>query len=180
VEPAKHEADERSREKRREANNRKGGRQADKRSSSLSSDSLEDIGPMPAVRSVGRRARGRGSAGKEAMDSRFLDDYDPRQDGGAPTDASKDDFEVEVEKYRARQKLKRQGTQRLPSAGVNQAYTRVGQDDDTRVGQDDDTRNLNNLKWIKRGETREWDKGKFAEDGQADWAKAIFARISDC
>ena len=155
-----------------EVNNHKRGRQPDKRSSSLSSDSLEDIGPMPAVWPVGRRARGRGSTGKEAMDSRFLDDYDPRQDGGAPTDAPKDDFEVEVEKYRAHQKLKRQGTQRLPSAGVSQAYTPDRQDNETR--------DPNNLKWIKQGETREWDKGKVAEDGQADWAKAIFAWVSDC
>ena len=147
-----------------------GGSDRHKRSASLFSDPLEEIiGPATQTEAE-PRTRGRGTTGKAAMDSRFLDDYDPALDGQTPIDEDRDDFEDALEAYRDRQKWKQQGAQRLRNAGLSEDFIKAWEDNDTQ--------NPNNIRWTKKGGTREWDRGKVAEDDssvdlRADWIKGV-------
>jgi predicted NACHT family NTPase len=104
------------------------------------------------------------------MDSRFLSTYDPTLDVQIDLEGH-DDFNDAVEAYRDRQKWKQQGAERMRSAGFS--------DDFVKAWENNDTKNEANLKWTKKGATREWDRGKTLEDLdggggvdlRADWIK---------
>ncbi|KAL2172592.1 hypothetical protein VTG60DRAFT_4711 [Thermothelomyces hinnuleus] len=116
------------------------------------SDPLEEfIGPAPPPRSPVRK-RGRGAIrGAAAMDSRFAEGYDPASDI-QPDSAEADDWDEAVEAYRDRQKWKQQGAERLRAAGFTEEQIRKWE----KGGEKD----IDDVRWSKAGEKREWDRGK--------------------
>jgi hypothetical protein len=86
------------------------------------------------------------------MDSRFSEDYDPSVD----IEFSRHDhdgFDAVLEAYQDRQKRKQQGSRRLRRAGFGEEFISSWESNNTK----DEA----NLSWIKKGGTREWDRGKF-------------------
>ncbi|KAH8884249.1 hypothetical protein GQ53DRAFT_752312 [Thozetella sp. PMI_491] len=126
------------------------------------SDSMEEsIGPAPPVRG---RGRGAGS-GSSAMDNRFSQDYDPNADAELDPEEM-EDWDEAVEAYRDRQKWRQQGADRLRTAGFTdeqiQTWEKGGEPPERDV------------LWDRKGERREWDRGKVVSDGVTkatpDWA----------
>ena len=93
--------------------------------------------------------------GSAAMDSKFLEDYDPASDvqvdDDAPT-ASTENWEDAVESFRDRQKWKQQGAQRLRDAGYTEEQIKRWE----KGGEKD----IDDVRWTKAGGQREWDRGK--------------------
>ncbi|EGZ78215.1 hypothetical protein NEUTE2DRAFT_101915 [Neurospora tetrasperma FGSC 2509] len=145
---------------------RRHGRLAEKeKTDNEDSDPLEDlIGPAappsadsypPPVRTRGRGA-GRGGA---AMDGRFANDYDPRENmqlDESDLQVSKtDDWDDMVESFRDRQKWLKQGADRLRAAGFSEEDIKKWE----KTGPNGE-RDIEDVKWAKAGEKREWDRGK--------------------
>lgn len=119
------------------------------------SDPLEDlIGPAPPPQSPPPvRTRGRGAArGAAAMDSRFSEDYDPQSDVHPDLPKANDDWGESVELYRDRQKWKQQGAARLRDAGFTE--------DQIKKWEKGGDKDIDDVRWSKPGEGREWDRGK--------------------
>ncbi|KAK6070831.1 hypothetical protein SCUP515_08232 [Seiridium cupressi] len=120
------------------------------------SDPLEDIigpKPPPAV-----RKRGRGAvSGTSAMDSRFESGYDPKGDVALDHDEEDDDWGSALEALRDRQRWKEQGADRLRAAGFT--------DEQVKKWENGDQKNEEDVRWTKKGEQREWDRGKTVKDG---------------
>ncbi|KAK3904996.1 hypothetical protein C8A05DRAFT_31205 [Staphylotrichum tortipilum] len=116
------------------------------------SDPLNElIGPAPPSRSL-VRTRGRGAArGTAAMDSRFSEDYDPASDVQLEP-AETDDWDEAVEAHRDRQKWKQQGADRLRAAGFT--------DEQIKQWEKGGEKGVDDVRWTKAGEKREWDRGK--------------------
>lgn len=116
------------------------------------SDPLDDmIGPAPPPRSP-VRPRGRGAArGPSAMDNRFSENYDPQSDA-QPEAEEAGDWEGAVEVFRDRQKWKQQGADRLRAAGFT--------DDQVKKWEMGGEPDIDDVRWAKAGEGREWDMGK--------------------
>lgn len=118
------------------------------------SDPLDDIiGPAPAsTPDIRRRGRGANST-TSGIDGRFAADYDPKRDvTPEPDDA--DDWDRAAEAFRDRQKWKQQGADRLRSAGFTEEQVQKWENSDQQDEAD--------VKWIKAGTEREWDRGKVA------------------
>ncbi|KAK0703053.1 hypothetical protein B0T26DRAFT_744176 [Lasiosphaeria miniovina] len=118
-------------------------------------DPLEDlIGPAPPPQSPPPvRTRGRGAArGAAAMDSRFSEDYDPLSDVHPDLPEANDDWGESVELYRDRQKWKQQGAARLRDAGFTE--------DQIKKWEKGGDKDIDDVRWSKPGEGREWDRGK--------------------
>ncbi|KAJ4399362.1 hypothetical protein N0V85_006040 [Neurospora sp. IMI 360204] len=145
---------------------RRHGRLAEKElSENEDSDPLEDlIGPAapppadaypPPVRTRGRGA-GRGGA---AMDGRFANDYDPSEDMQLDETDLKvfknDDWDDMVESFRDRQKWLKQGADRLRAAGFSEEDIKKWE----KTGPNGE-KDIEDVKWTKAGEKREWDRGK--------------------
>ncbi|KXX82622.1 hypothetical protein MMYC01_200818 [Madurella mycetomatis] len=116
------------------------------------SDPLEDlIGPAPPPKAP-VRTRGRGAIkGAAAMDSRFSDDYDPASDVQMELDET-EDWDEAVEAYRDRLKWKQQGAERLRAAGFT--------DEQVKKWEKGGEKDIDDVRWSKAGERREWDRGK--------------------
>jgi len=116
------------------------------------SDPLDDlIGPAPPPRSP-VRPRGRGAAlGPSAMDNRFSESYDPQSDA-QPEAEEAGDWGEAVEVFQDRQKWKQQGADRLRAAGFT--------DDQVKKWEKGGEPDIDDVRWTKAGEGREWDKGK--------------------
>jgi len=85
------------------------------------------------------------------MDSRFSEAYDPQSDAQPePEDAG--DWDEAVEVFRDRQKWKQQGADRLRAAGFT--------DEDIKKWEKGGERDIDDVRWTKAGEKREWDRGK--------------------
>jgi len=94
------------------------------------------------------------------MDTRFAEGYDPRIDVHPGSDLE-DDWDQALEALRDRQKWKQQGAERLRSAGFSDAQVKKWEKGDEKDESD--------VVWSKRGEGREWDRGKVVdEDGLVD------------
>lgn len=119
------------------------------------SDPLEDIiGPKPPSPV---RKRGRGAAsGTSAMDSRFNSGYDPTADVDLDHGEDDDDWGSALEALRDRQRWKQQGADRLRAAGFT--------DEQVKKWEKGDRKNEEDVKWTKKGEQREWDRGKTQKD----------------
>lgn len=115
------------------------------------SDPLEDlIGPKPPP-----KVRGRGALrGASAMDSRFTPDYDPKVDV-QPDDNVRDDWDESLEALRDRAKWKQQGADRLRQAGFTE--------DQIKRWEKGGEKTIDDVQWTKKGEGREWDRGKKVE-----------------
>lgn len=117
------------------------------------SDPLDDfIGPQPSSEPT-VRPRGRGAArGASGMDGRFSENYDPKSDVQPDADEEDDDWEEALEAMRDRQKWKQQGAERLRAAGFT--------DDQVKKWENGDHKDVQDVRWSKAGESREWDRGK--------------------
>lgn len=115
------------------------------------SDPLEElIGPKPPP-----RVRGRGALrGASGMDSRFSPDYDPKSDI-QPDDNVRDDWDESLEALRDRAKWKQQGADRLRQAGFTE--------DQIKKWEKGGEKTVDDVQWTKKGEGREWDRGKDVE-----------------
>ncbi|ETS82050.1 hypothetical protein PFICI_07052 [Pestalotiopsis fici W106-1] len=115
------------------------------------SDPLEDIiGPKPPSPV---RKRGRGTtSGSSAMDTRFASNYDPKADVSLEQDEEDDDWGSALEALRDRERWKQQGADRLRAAGFT--------DDQVKKWEKGDQKNEEDVKWSKKGDEREWDRGK--------------------
>ena len=94
------------------------------------------------------------------MDSRFAENYNPSTDVHPDSDLE-DDWDQALEALRDRQRWKQQGAERLRSAGFSDAQVKQWE----KGGEKDES----DVTWAKRGEGREWDRGKVVDDdGQID------------
>ena len=116
------------------------------------------------------------------MSSHFSSTYDPNTDV-LPDDSDPDDWDQALEALRDRQKWKTQGAERLRAAGFGDDEVRKwensgkglwgkGKVDDLDSGDAE----VENVKWARKGEGREWDRGKVVDsegmvDVKAAWAK---------
>ncbi|PYH68831.1 uncharacterized protein BO88DRAFT_389112 [Aspergillus vadensis CBS 113365] len=158
------------------------------------SDPLEDlVGPLPAKDndhgySAPIRSRGRGAYKPNVsnIDAHFAPDYDPSTDvhledddgqaGSRPTRrpvaglmTGDDDWELSLEALRDRAKWKQRGEERLREAGFSNEFVDRWKSNTTSTPGDDSEGRLEDVKWSKKGEGREWDRGKFVDqDGHID------------
>ena len=131
------------------------------------SDSESDmIGPAPSPKMSPVRRRGRGAASASSgIDRRFSASYDPKTEDYAPPDG--ESWEEAKEVYRHLQKRKKEGAERLRKAGFSESQVEKWKSGGVR--------RLEDVRWTKKGEKREWDRGKVVGlDGnvslRADWA----------
>ncbi|KAH1469188.1 hypothetical protein KXX54_003903 [Aspergillus fumigatus] len=152
------------------------------------------VGPLPPKHGVDSdwgaiRSRGRGAykAKLSNIDAHFAPDYDPTldvhmEDGDqdqqkgpsrrpvAGLTTEEDDWELALEALRDRARWKQKGAERLREAGFDDAVVDrwKSTSSKTTIGGDDEGR-LEDVKWSKNGEGREWDRGKFVnDDGHID------------
>lgn len=85
------------------------------------------------------------------MDGRFSDSYDPKSDVQLDPDEA-DDWDEALEALRDRQKWKQQGADRLRAAGFTE--------EQVKKWENGDEKNVQDVRWAKAGEGREWDRGK--------------------
>jgi hypothetical protein len=149
------------------------------------SDPLEDIvGPLPPrQKEAPLRSRGRG-AYKPSMsniDAHFAPGYDPTTDVHLEEDnlhsmdqqssrrhvaglmTKDDDWDMALEALRDRTRWKQKGEERLRAAGINEATIDQWKNNTAFTGLDGEG-NPENVQWSKKGEGREWDRGKFVDD----------------
>lgn len=120
------------------------------------SDPLEEIvGPLPPPPAPKPRVRGRGaisSAARNGMDTRFSSTYDPTTDVTLDMD-EQDDWDQALEALQARAKFKQSQGERMRAAGFSEEEVKVWEKGGKEKSEDD-------VKWAKKGEGREWDRGK--------------------
>jgi hypothetical protein len=88
------------------------------------------------------------------LDSRFAADYDPASELLEPEDNNNnntDDWDEAVEAYRDRQKWKQQGADRLRAAGFTEEQIRKWEKSGSGGEKD-----IEDVRWSKAGEGREW------------------------
>lgn len=127
-----------------------------RRSSSSDSDPLEAIvGPVPPPK-VKPRGRGAFTADSSATtNARFAADYDPSADVALPEPGLDDDWDMALEALRDRQKWAQAGAERLKAAGFTDVQVEKWAKGGSRGEKDD-----SDVRWAKKGEGREWDRGK--------------------
>ncbi|KZF20471.1 hypothetical protein L228DRAFT_285173 [Xylona heveae TC161] len=150
------------------------GTSKSKRSPSLTSDSdpLEAIiGPQPPTAEPKVRVRGRGAlSSSSGIDNRFASGYDPSTDV-QPNVEDEDDWDQALEALRDRQRWKQSGADRLRAAG----FTEEEVDNWKKGGE----RSEADVRWARRGEGREWDRGKVVDaEGDID-LKPEWGRLKD-
>jgi len=121
---------------------------------------LEELfGPRsPQTASDDMQTKGRGTLSSAKMDARFAEDYDPSMEIQLDTDQN------ELEAMRDRQQWRLRGADRLRAAGFNEDVIKIWQNSG-----ENQERNVEDVKWTKQGEAREWDRGKVVdEQGNVD------------
>ncbi|KAJ4992666.1 pre-mRNA-splicing factor 38B [Stagonosporopsis vannaccii] len=134
------------------------------------SDPLEAIvGPLPPPPKPSVRSRGRGAlkASSLGIESRFAADYDPSMDLRLNSDRE-DDWDEALEAMRDRERWKQQGADRLRAAGFKDEQVKKWEKGGDPMEED--------VVWTKKGQDREWDRGKVVdEDGdvglKAEWGR---------
>ncbi|OKL62629.1 hypothetical protein UA08_01904 [Talaromyces atroroseus] len=161
------------------------------------SDPLEDfVGPLPASSHRSEReprvpTRGRGSyrLNSSTIDSHFARDYDPKLDvdiseneeGSSSKRSTRrpvaglmtedDDWDMALEALRDRANWRQKGEERLRAAGFDDNTVQRWKQDPafTARGGNDTEGRIEDVTWAKKGEGREWDRGKVMnDDGQYD------------
>ncbi|KAA8645724.1 hypothetical protein EYZ11_001269 [Aspergillus tanneri] len=163
------------------------------------SDPLEDlVGPLPPKEdgfgsSPPIRSRGRGAykPNSSNIDAHFAPDYDPSLDvqleeAGPSTKNTSfrrpvsglmtedDDWELALEALHDRARWRQKGEERLREAGFNDSFVERWKSNTTSATAHDSEGRLEDVKWSKKGEGREWDRGKFVDkeghiDVKASW-----------
>ncbi|KAF2205860.1 hypothetical protein GQ43DRAFT_452803 [Delitschia confertaspora ATCC 74209] len=133
------------------------------------SDSAPGLSSLPSKIKVRGRGAARLASGS-VMDSHFSPYYDPKSD---VTPASDIDDEDATERFKAKEQWSRLGADRLRAAGFTEEDIKKWEDGGKKKG--DTNIDMSDFKWAKRGENREWDRGKVVdEEGdvgfKANWA----------
>ncbi|KAF2757375.1 hypothetical protein EJ05DRAFT_476644 [Pseudovirgaria hyperparasitica] len=133
------------------------------------SDPLEAIvGPMP-VSEPTIKSKGRGAyKNSSAMDTHFSKSYDPSADVHINSDLE-DDWDMALEALRDRQRWHQQGAERLRSAGFTE--------DEIRKWEKGGEKTEDDVRWAKKGEGREWDRGKVVDDAGDINVKVEWGRL---
>ncbi|KAK3067505.1 hypothetical protein LTR53_015581, partial [Teratosphaeriaceae sp. CCFEE 6253] len=119
------------------------------------SDPLEAIiGPAPAPKV---RSRGRGAQSASTMDDRFASGYDPKADVALHGDLDPGDWNMALEALRDRAKWQAKQGERLKAAGFTEDEVKRWEDGKTE-------RDIDDVRWSKKGEDREWDRGKALDE----------------
>ncbi|PMD54236.1 uncharacterized protein K444DRAFT_667833 [Hyaloscypha bicolor E] len=135
------------------------------------SDPLDDIiGPRPpAVPQV--RTKGRGTISQASgIDARFSANYDPTTDVRLDSDED-DPWDQALEAMRARKKYKELGADRLRAAGFTE--------DEVKRWENGGAKREEDVRWAKKGEGREWDRGKVLDDDGVVSIEPQFGRLKD-
>ncbi|KAJ9248863.1 hypothetical protein DTO207G8_7065 [Paecilomyces variotii] len=157
------------------------------------SDPLDDIiGPLPpgSNKEPTIRTRGRGAyrTGTSNIDAHFASNYDPTLDvqlddeEAGPTSRStrrpvaglmteEDDWDMALEALRDRAVWKKKGAERLREAGFGDSMVErwAGNTAFSGLGDGEREKSIDDFKWAKKGEGREWDRGKvLTDDGHVD------------
>ncbi|QDS72972.1 hypothetical protein FKW77_008689 [Venturia effusa] len=120
------------------------------------SDPLEDIvGPIPPQSPPAVKVRGRGAISSSAMDSHFSASYNPHADV-EPEVGPSDDWEMALEAMRDRAKFKQTQGDRLRAAGFTEDEIKKWEKGSEKTEED--------VRWVKKGEGREWDRGKVVDE----------------
>lgn len=130
---------------------------------------IEFLGPQPATQTL---PRGRGAFKPSNMDSRFQDDYNPSTDVALEQD-EEDDWDMALEALKFRKKWRSQGAERLRAAGFTDDEVQRWEKSGDGGGAEKD---VDDVRWGKRGEGREWDRGKVLNDDDGVELKAGWAR----
>jgi hypothetical protein len=135
------------------------------------SDPLDDIiGPRPPPLSQ-IRSKGRGTMSHASgIDSRFSANYDPTTDVQLDLD-EENDWDQALEALRDRQKWKQQGADRLRAAGFT--------DEEIKKWEKGGEKRQEDVRWAKRGEGREWDRGKVIDEDGIVGFESNFGRLKD-
>lgn len=75
-----------------------------------------------------------------------------------------EDWELALEAFRDRARWRKKGEERLREAGFNDSVVERWKNNAAFAGGDDSEGRLEDVKWSRRGEGREWDRGKFVDD----------------
>ncbi|KAI0578830.1 hypothetical protein Alg130_07762 [Pyrenophora tritici-repentis] len=148
-------------------------RSSKRRAASPASDSdpLEAIvGPLPPPPEPTVRSKGRGAFKPNSMgiESRFSSTYDPKTDVRVNSDVE-DDWGDALEALRDRARWQQQGAERLKAAGFT--------NNQVKKWEKGDLPNEEDVVWSRKGQAREWDRGKVVdEDGDVE-LKADFGRL---
>jgi hypothetical protein len=139
------------------------------------SDPLDAIiGPAPPPSNPPLRSRGRGTQSHAStIDHHFSETYDPSADVQPDPQQDDDalDWDQALEAFRDRQKWKLQGAERLRAAGFSER--------DVSKWETGAEKSQDDVVWAKKGEGREWDRGKLVdEDGIVD-VKPEWARLKN-
>lgn len=79
-----------------------------------------------------------------------------------------DDWDMALEALRDRTRWKQKGEERLRAAGINEEAINSWKNNTAFTGADGEG-NPEDVQWSKKGEGREWDRGKFVnDDGHID------------
>ncbi|CAG8081564.1 unnamed protein product [Penicillium olsonii] len=147
------------------------------------SDPLEDlVGPLPPRKNeapIISRGRGAYKPNMSNIDAHFAPGYDPTTDvhlednmasTGEPSRrpvaglmTKDDDWDMALEALRDRQRWKQKGEERLRAAGINEATIDQWKNNTAFTGSGGEG-NPEDVQWSKKGEGREWDRGKFVDD----------------
>ncbi|CAG8220220.1 unnamed protein product [Penicillium salamii] len=147
------------------------------------SDPLEDlVGPLPPRKNESPiRSRGRGAykPNLSNIDAHFAPGYDPTDDvhleepihsTGEPSRRAvaglmtkDDDWDMALEALRDRTRWKQKGEERLRAAGINEAAISQWKNNPAFTGANGEGK-PEDVQWSKKGEGREWDRGKFVDD----------------
>ena len=103
------------------------------------------------------------------MDTRFDSNYDPSVDV-QPDPETEDDWEQALEAMRDRVKWKQQGADRLRAAGFT--------DTEVKKWEKGDKKDESDVTWAKKGEGREWDRGKVFDGVGTVELKAEWGRLT--
>ncbi|KLU90800.1 hypothetical protein MAPG_10651 [Magnaporthiopsis poae ATCC 64411] len=150
------------------------------------SDTLDDVvGPLPPPPSRPTRGRG-GTAQASGIDARFSESYDPTSDvayldfsaevGSRARSGGSGGWDDVAEAFRDRRKWEAQGAERLRAAGFTDAEIQKWERGaGARPGGGGDA-DPDSFRWSKKGELRQWDRGKTINaDGTVstgpEWAK---------
>ena len=125
------------------------------------------MGPLPPPLPPKVKVRGRGAISSAAMDSHFKDGYDPTADVALALE-EEDDWGLALEALRDRAKFKQNQGDRLRAAGFTEEEVKKWEKGDEKTEEE--------VKWAKKGEGREWDRGKVLNDEggielEADWGR---------
>ncbi|KAJ5251950.1 hypothetical protein N7489_002360 [Penicillium chrysogenum] len=149
------------------------------------SDPLEDlVGPLPPRQDEAPiRSRGRGAYkhNMSNIDAHFAPGYDPATDVHLDEDklhsigqessrrpvaglmTRDDDWDMAMEALRDRERWRSKGEERLRTAGIDEAVIDKWKNNTAFAGMDGEGK-PEDVQWSKKGEGREWDRGKFVDD----------------